>query len=200
MTRLREIGLDFAFFSSAKEDTNNTHSFTLTANSTLFCLNGCSYNSILYTIDTLQSLKALISTQSAVNQTSEVDLTQLTNYQPNPNLQTRITDQSLSATPSPSTDLPLIRNPSSFWHLALSYASTTTLKKIYLIKTTYDSSKCEACIYAKAHKLLFQTVSNSHKAKAPLERIHSDLSGPWSTSKGNSIYSLTLLDEYINYM
>ena len=88
-------------------------------------------------------------------------------------------------------------NPPELWHLTLIHGSTSTLSKIPLIKSTYDSTKCRACIRAKMKRQPFEPVLV--KATRPLQRLHSDLSGPWPSSRGRSIYAMTLLDEFTDY-
>ena len=44
---------------------------------------------------------------------------------------------------------PLTCSPADLWHLRFGYASTTALRKLKQIKSTFDSTKCIPCIQAK---------------------------------------------------
>src|SRR6266496_916726 len=92
---------------------------------------------------------------------------------------------------------PLICSPTDLWHLRFGHASSTALRKLKQIKSTYDSTKCVPCIRAKKTHKPFH--SSESKATQPLERVHSDICGQFPESKGNSIYNLTFLDEATQY-
>jgi Integrase core domain len=88
-------------------------------------------------------------------------------------------------------------DPEQLCHLRLQHPSASTLKKLSLIESNYDTSNCLPCIRAKRHR----QPSNSHlpKAKRVLERIHSDICGPFSDSKGKSKYLFTFLDDFTHF-
>ena len=58
----------------------------------------------------------------------------------------------ISLPPSPPSS-PLTCSPADLWHLRFGHASTTALRKLKQIKSTFDSTKCIPCIQAKkTHK------------------------------------------------
>jgi transposase InsO family protein len=88
---------------------------------------------------------------------------------------------------------PLYCSPSQLWHLRFGHASTTTLHKLRYIKSSHDSTRCVVCIRAKQRRKPFHPSEN--KVSNKLERIHSDICGPFPTSKGQTKLLLTFLDE-----
>ena len=92
---------------------------------------------------------------------------------------------------------PLTCSPTGLWHLWFGHASSTALRKLKQIKSTYDSTKCVPCIRAKKTRKPFH--SSESKATQPLERVHSDICGQFPESEGNSIYNLTFLDKATQY-
>jgi len=68
------------------------------------------------------------------------------------------------------------------------------LRKLRLIQSSFDSRTCTPCLRAKKTERAFQ--QSELKAEDILERIHSDISGPFVESvKHKSIYNLLFLDE-----
>src|SRR5436305_6824472 len=92
---------------------------------------------------------------------------------------------------------PLSCTPQDLWHLRFGHPSTTTLRKHPYVRSTYDSTRCTPCIRAKQTRKPFLPAKS--KVTRKLERLHSDLCGPFPTSKGNSVYVLTFLDELTHW-
>jgi hypothetical protein len=105
-------------------------------------------------------------------------------------------DSSLKFT-NPRRIDPLLCSPHDLWHLRFGHASTTTLRKHPYIKSSFDSTHCTICIRAKQARKPFHP--SESKVTRKLERIHSDLCGPFPISKGKTIYVLTFLDEYTHW-
>ncbi|TMI78987.1 MAG: transposase family protein, partial [Bacteroidetes bacterium] len=63
--------------------------------------------------------------------------------------------------------------------------------------SNHDSTRCVICIRAKQTRKPFR--SSKSKVTRKLERIHSDVCGPFPTSKGGSVYILTFLDEFTHW-
>ena len=93
---------------------------------------------------------------------------------------------------------PLPCSPQDLWHLRFGHASTTTLRKLPYIRSNFDSSHCITCIRAKHTRKPFRPLTE-RKVKRKLERIHSDICGPYPMSKGDSVYDLTFLDEFTHW-
>jgi hypothetical protein len=89
--------------------------------------------------------------------------------------------------------VPLICKPRDLWHLRYGHASTTVLRKLDLIKSTFDSRKCVPCLRAKKTRKPFPP--SESKAEAKLERIHSDICGQFPDSEDNTTYNLLFIDE-----
>jgi hypothetical protein len=87
--------------------------------------------------------------------------------------------------------------PSNLWHLRCGHASSSTLRKVKSIRSSYDSSKCVHCILAKSHRLPFQP--SKFRATAKLEYVHSDLCGPFPKSIGKSKYYVTFTDDLTRF-
>src|SRR5271156_2073590 len=106
---------------------------------------------------------------------------------------------SSSSSPNSSHELskPLYCSPNQLWHLRFGHASTTTLRKLPYIKSSHDSTRCVVCIRAKQSRKLFY--HSESKVSRKLERIHSDICGPFPTSKGMTKLLLTFLDEYSHW-
>jgi hypothetical protein len=100
-----------------------------------------------------------------------------------------------TGTPDIPASIPSSHN--NIWHLRLGHSSATTLSKLSSIKSSYDTTKCDACNLAKAHKSPYLTVD--YRAKEKLQLIHSDLCGPLPTSVGESIYFITFTDDYTRF-
>ena len=102
-------------------------------------------------------------------------------------------------TPSavPSIPNPLHCSPQDLWHLRFGHASSTILRKLRYIKSYFDSTHCITCIRAKQTRKPFYP--SERKVTRKLERIHSDICGPYPTSKGKSVYVLTFLDEFTHW-
>jgi len=100
-------------------------------------------------------------------------------------------------TPQTTTSDALPCNPNYLWHLRFGHASSTTLRKHPHLRSNYDSSHCTICIRAKQTRRPFHLAES--KVARRLERIHSDICGPYPTSKGKSVYILTFLDEHTHW-
>src|SRR5271155_429137 len=100
----------------------------------------------------------------------------------------------LLSSPSHQSVKPLYCSPNLLWHLCFGHASTTTLRKLLYIISSHDSTHCVVCIRAKQTRKPFHP--SESKVSRKLERIHSDICGPFPTSKGLSKLLLTFLDEY----
>jgi hypothetical protein len=100
-----------------------------------------------------------------------------------------------SSTPPPTSPSSLLTcSPHELWHLRFGHAATTALRHLRLIKSSFDSRKCVICLRTKKTRTPFHLTEP--KAYVKLERIHSDLSGPFSASvKLDTIYNLLFLDE-----
>ena len=96
---------------------------------------------------------------------------------------------------SPSPELKC--SPSNLWHLRYGHASSSTLRKLKLIKSTFESKTCVPCIRAKKTHRHFS--ASESKVTDKLGRIHSDICGQYPESQGNSIYNLTFLDEVTHW-
>jgi hypothetical protein len=83
--------------------------------------------------------------------------------------------------------------PNQLWHLRFGHASTTTLHKLRYIKSSHDSTRCVICIRSKQTRKPF--LPSARQVSQQLERIHSDICGPFPTSKGLTKLLLTFLDE-----
>jgi len=89
--------------------------------------------------------------------------------------------------------VPLPCKPRDLWHLRFGHASTTVLRKLDLIKSTFDSRKCVPCLRAKKTRKPFPP--SESKAEVKLERIHSDICGQFPDSEDNTTYNLIFIDE-----
>jgi transposase InsO family protein len=103
------------------------------------------------------------------------------------------TPSSPPSTTSHQSVKPLYCSPSQLWHLRFGHASTTTLHKLRYIKSSHDSTGCVICIRSKQRRKPFHP--SESKVSHKLERIHSDICGPFPTSKGLTKLLLTFLDE-----
>jgi transposase InsO family protein len=83
------------------------------------------------------------------------------------------------------------------WHLRLGHASASTFAKLPWLSSTYDTDDCESCIFAKAHKTPFNSVTR--RASAKLELVHSDLCGPLPASLGGFLYFITFTDDLTRF-
>ena len=204
--KLRKSGFNFQFL-----DDEDQGDFLLSSKYNNFELVGHAVDNILYVTENSQSPQSLAvttrggfkrsSTHSQildVDGTSKPDLTETSVRPPAPISKRRVTKIS-SASPSPNPPLkPATCSPEELWHLRLGHASKARLSKISSIKSTYDPINCIACIRAKQHKQPFYESVSKTTQKGQL--IHSDLAGPFITSKGKSRYVLTLLDDYTHYV
>ena len=83
--------------------------------------------------------------------------------------------------------------PRELWHLRFGHTSTTVLRKLDLIKSTFDSRYCVPCLRAKKTRKPFPP--SESKAESKLERVHSDICGPFYESHDHTIYNLLFIDE-----
>ena len=107
-----------------------------------------------------------------------------------------VTTLTPSSSNSPSIQ-PLQCNPQNLWHLRFAHASSTMLRKHLYIKSNHDSTHCTIYIRAKQTRKPFHR--SESKVTRKLERLHSDLCGPFPISKGKSVYILTFLDELTHW-
>jgi transposase InsO family protein len=188
----REYKADFQF--------TGPESFTMIALNG-FQLQGISVNDILYTTIPQTQANAAITRNAAKRRNIEISDPSDDEHSPT------VSDLSELEQPfrkrlrlrsnSPPSE-PLTCSPSNLWHLRYGAASTTVLRKLKLIKSTFDSAKCEPCIRAKKTRKPFHR--SESKATKPLEQVHSDICGQYPESEGNSIYNLTFLDEFTHYV
>jgi hypothetical protein len=89
--------------------------------------------------------------------------------------------------------VPLICKPRDLWHLRYGHASTTVLRKLNLIKSTFDSRKCVPCLHTKKTRKPFPP--SASKVEAKLERIHSDICGQFPDSEDNTTYNLLFIEK-----
>jgi gag-polypeptide of LTR copia-type/Domain of unknown function (DUF4219)/Zinc knuckle len=82
-----------------------------------------------------------------------------------------------SAEPSST---PVSPTPSNLWHLRCVHASSSTLRKVKSIRSSFKSSECVHCILAKSHRRPFQP--SKFRATAKLKYVHSDVCGPFPKS------------------
>lgn len=93
------------------------------------------------------------------------------------------------------------------WHKKLGHLSKENMKKLIEISSGMNINRkdcdqlneiCEVCMKSKQTRLPFS--SERHRAKRPLEILHTDICGPidpatWDKKK----YMLTILDDYTHY-
>jgi transposase InsO family protein len=179
MMALRHQGLEFQFHESPDLPYDDGH-FSLTARKSDFNLWGHSLNDLLY-----------VSEPPSILPTPPKFQVKATRRQ---NKRRRLNrDQQVNSSPPK----PLPCDPNELWHLRLQHAAKSTLQKLKLIESKYDTSKCEACLLAKHKRTPYD--SPIPRGSRVLERIHSDLAGPYVTSKGKSKYLMTFLDDYTHW-
>lgn len=93
--------------------------------------------------------------------------------------------------------VPTSKMLSSLWHRRLGHPSTSTLRKLSAIPSSFNSTECEACILAKAHRSPFPSLKEH--SLIPLDLVHSDLCGPLPASLGKNIYFITFIDDYSRF-
>ena len=155
-------------------------------------LNGQSINDILYTwVEPSIQIMAIQTRSSSRkrkrDQSEESDDSILDSSKPSKTQTQR----------SSSPESPTKCDPHNLWHLRFAHAPTSTLRKIKVIKSKFDSTKCRICIRAKQTRKPF--LPSNEKTTRKLERIHSDICGQYPESKGNSIYVLTFLDDFTHW-
>jgi hypothetical protein len=91
------------------------------------------------------------------------------------------------------TTMPLTCTPQQLWHLRFGHASSTSLRKLSLVKSLFDSRKCTSCLRAKKTRKPFPR--SESRAGTKLERVHSDICGPFPESKDGTNYNLLFIDE-----
>jgi len=96
-------------------------------------------------------------------------------------------------------------NSHILWHHRLGHPNQKVLESIQNHVIGIDINKvrepysCEGCIYAKSHRQPFPKVAEN-RADKPLERVHSDLLGPFPIpSLIGSRYIMTLIDDASRY-
>ena len=152
-----------------------------------FCLTGHSVNDILYTTIPFTQVN-VVTTQSkrAIEHLDESE---------SPQVRQRI------RTVPPSSDSidsnPVTCSSPNLWHLRYGHASSTTLRKLKRIRSTFDSFTCIPCIEAKKTRQPFP--SSDSKVTDKLSQIHSDICGQYPELEGNSIYNLTFLNELTHH-
>lgn len=89
------------------------------------------------------------------------------------------------------------------WHRRLGHVNVPALKHMHdsalvrgLASRAHEGG-CTACARAKAHRAPFTAHMDRIQARAPFERVHADLMGPFSVeSFSGARYVLTIVDEY----
>lgn len=97
----------------------------------------------------------------------------------------------------------MIEDPSKLWNLRyqnLGYVGLNFLSNKRILdgfpSVKEFSSKCEACILSKKHRLSFN-FANSKRAREPLELVQIDLVCPMNvTSIGESTHLMTFIDDF----
>lgn len=125
--------------------------FLLTSQHTAFELLGNAVDDILYVTEG-NDLPAsyTVSTRNASKRTLDPSSSNLNGPDPSEPIKRPRPQEDLSATPFLRTPAPC--NPPELWHLCLNHASGTTLSKLSIIKSTFDTGDCISCIRAKQHK------------------------------------------------
>jgi hypothetical protein len=192
MMEIREQGLPLHFIEDPDIPDCNGN-FKISARKTKFSLNGHAVGKLLKVAEkgaTLpppksKQLSAFVVTTRSKRAFHELD-----------ELDEPIRKRSRHQEPA-KPNKPLKCTPEELWHLRLNHPSSSSLKKLRLIDSNYDSSNCRACTQAKQTKLPYRV--HLPKTTRVLERIHSDLAGPFPDSKGNSKYVLTFLDDFTHF-
>lgn len=91
------------------------------------------------------------------------------------------------------------------WHKRLGHLSSLLLSKLRKmiedpqhLPTSAEKQKCKDCLLAKSTKLPKTTPGS--KTHAPLELIHSDLSGKFSIeARGGFLYYISFIDDFSRY-
>ena len=92
------------------------------------------------------------------------------------------------------------------WHCRLCHLSIGSMAKLQSAKAVdglegvavcASDELCSGCMVGKAHRESFGgKVSDRAAATRPLERVHSDLCGPFPPSYGGKLYLLLIIDEF----
>ena len=97
----------------------------------------------------------------------------------------------------------IVLDESWLWHFRYGHLNFGGLKLLHMKKMVKGlpliekpERICEGCILGKQHRESFP-ISKSHRARAPLEIVHSDICGQMQTpSIGGSSYFLTFIDDF----
>ena len=93
-------------------------------------------------------------------------------------------------------------NPLLNLHLRLGHLNFDRCKQIYKLlydKPIHDRTWCSSCAMTKSHKVSYPK-SSRHIATRPLERVSTDICGPFHTkTMHNEKYFVVFLDHYTNY-
>ena len=97
----------------------------------------------------------------------------------------------------------------SLWHQRFGHVNKKDVEKLHtenlvdgmnLVKVKITDDDCEGCAVGKSSRLPFPK-SGSKKSSGVLDLVHSDVCGPLNIpSVGGSIYFLTFIDDYSNYV
>ena len=186
----RELQADFAFTALETFDLTYPNGVVFTEKSV---------NDILYIWESPSLRINAVTTRNASKKRTLEQVDDDENFQPETlkNGPIRSTNSASSTPTNPTKIEPLQCSPNNLWHLRFGHASTTILRKLPYIRSNHDSAHCIVCIRAKQTRKPFHPAES--KVTRKLERIHSDLCGPFPTSKGNSIYIITFLDELTHW-
>ena len=173
----------------------NGMDFTLSVG-TSFLLAGTAKDDILYIRDhpEMTALAVQMCAASKRDQMADID-----------SENSRIPEASLKAEPIRKRPQPHLTPTSSSriasvtnrWHLRFNHVSSSVLRKLSSIKSTYDSSDCTQCILTKTHKKPYYDVD--YRASSKGELIHSDVCGLFPLSIGNSKYYVTYTDDLTRF-
>lgn len=95
----------------------------------------------------------------------------------------------------------VVKGSNELWHRRLGHINMTTVTK--MSKGAVEGIKddlsgvldfCECCVKSKQCRLPFNR--SRHPTKRPLEKIHSDVCGPFPTTFDGYVYFVTFIDDY----
>ena len=114
---------------------------------------------------------------------------------------------SISSTPSVAA-LATAEQSAHLWHERLGHLALRNMKLMAhreMVKGLpklkgAELSTCEGCLKGKCHRLPFPKAVH-HRAKKPLELVHSDVCGPMKQkSIGGALYFVTFIDDYSRFI
>ena len=210
MMQLRNQGLNFAF-----KPNENDGAFTLSSQTNDFHLDGKAVDNILYTSEAHNVRVLAVTTRKrarmpvdddallptwegqklAENEIQPIKYQRMITPSQEP---IRILDSTENSSATSISPRPLRCTPDNLWHLRFVHASKHTLAKHPSIESNFNTSNCIACLRGKQHKNPYH--ASESLATEICERIHSDVCGPFVTSKGGSQYIVTFLDDVSHYL